>query len=687
MTSRNLFFKLMKEDIKRRIWTIALASIVFFFSYPVLLAIMIEKYNSYQYKIEHVREQILHFVGIRSELGVLIVVCGAAICGLSGFFYLHSKKKVDFYHSIPVRREALFAVSYINGLLIYLVPYIISILISFIILSINHVMSGEIFHEVLKAIGINFLFYSLIYTVIVIAVMLTGNFIISCFGTAVLLIYGPCVLALKEAYFSTFFHTYYMKNQDMDGFVLFLSPIGRYIETIQKSSSEIGGNIVITLIVTILLIILALFLYTKRPSEAAGKAMAFSISKPVIKIMLVVPLTLAGGILFREVTYGNSQGWFFFGLVIAFIISYAIIEIIYNFDIRCAFLHKKELLTCAGMIAVVILIFELDVTHYDSYLPSKSDIKTMSVSVDGLDEDIHYSDKDTTYINGEKYQLERMKLTNFDNAYDLVKAGIKNINHDEDGYMEGTYGYNVKYTLKNGKEVYRAYKLTSEDRMKLIKKLYENQEFKEAHYPIYQLDAEYIKKISCYNTFENKEFSLNQEEKNQLVEDYKADLSNLTLDEHAKNPLAYITIRLNNENLYDYPVYSSFSNTIKFLNNHGFNATDGVTAQVVKEITISNNQDTSNDNTTDNMDGNVMKIIDEGKTIKYQDQQKIRQILEGLVEDQHYYMNQAVINVEDMVRVDMVVKKDNYGNIEKYNCYFRKGNIPDFVKKDIGYIE
>ena len=39
MTSASLFFKLQKEDLKRRIWVIALLFLGFFFAYPVNLAL------------------------------------------------------------------------------------------------------------------------------------------------------------------------------------------------------------------------------------------------------------------------------------------------------------------------------------------------------------------------------------------------------------------------------------------------------------------------------------------------------------------------------------------------------------------------------------------------------------------------------------------------------------------------
>ena len=42
MTSASLFFKLQKEDLKRRIWVVALLFLGFFFAYPVNLALTME---------------------------------------------------------------------------------------------------------------------------------------------------------------------------------------------------------------------------------------------------------------------------------------------------------------------------------------------------------------------------------------------------------------------------------------------------------------------------------------------------------------------------------------------------------------------------------------------------------------------------------------------------------------------
>ena len=49
MTSASLFFKLQKEDLKRRIWVIALLFLGFFFAYPVNLALIMENAANSQF--------------------------------------------------------------------------------------------------------------------------------------------------------------------------------------------------------------------------------------------------------------------------------------------------------------------------------------------------------------------------------------------------------------------------------------------------------------------------------------------------------------------------------------------------------------------------------------------------------------------------------------------------------------
>ncbi len=48
----------------------------------------------------------------------LAVIILAVTCGVSMFAYLHNRRKVDFYHSLPISRSRLFAVDYATGALL-----------------------------------------------------------------------------------------------------------------------------------------------------------------------------------------------------------------------------------------------------------------------------------------------------------------------------------------------------------------------------------------------------------------------------------------------------------------------------------------------------------------------------------------------------------------------------------------
>ena len=416
MISKSLFFKLQMEDFKRRIWTIALSVLMFFLFLPIQLSMRIEDYERFYNRSGiTVFDQIVRFMGPMNDMIVVLTIGCAVICGLSGFYYLQSRKKVDLYHSLPIRREFLFSYHFLNGILIYFIPYIINVILCFIVLQTKGYMNADVFITTVAAMGVHLLFYCLLYTLAVIAVILTGNIIISGLGVAVFLLYGILISEVKEMYFYTFFSTYY-GNGSLNLIERFFSPISIYINTISQMGDNglqgSVGRIIVVSIVCILLIGLAILLYRWRSSEAAGKAMAYSAIQPVVKFLLVILLSLAGGIIFYELSSNRSYGWFLFGLIFVFILSHAIIEIIYHFDIRSAFRNKKQMALCAIIVAVIASVFRYDVFQYDTYFPQENKLASMSVALQGLDNNLSYfriKDNNAAYIDQTEYQLQHMK--------------------------------------------------------------------------------------------------------------------------------------------------------------------------------------------------------------------------------------------------------------------------------------
>jgi hypothetical protein len=652
MTLKSLFFKLQIEDVKRRIWTGVLAMLVFFLDLPVIAAMYLGNYN---YNKEHnfgyyklITDYIIDYLKSANVFLIIITVVGACICALSGFSFLHSRKKVDLFHSIPVRREMIFAVQYVNGILIYLIPYVVNLLLCYIIFIIYGGMSITAVQFTLTTLLINLLFFMLIYTIIIIAVLLTGNFIVSCLGAGAFLAYGPALMITKSAYFSSFFKTYYSVTSEYDMFT-FLSPIGIYY---RESKSNHWETKAVVLVVTLILIVFALLLYKKRPSEAAGKAMAFSISKPIIKFLLAIPLTLMGGMLFRSISSSDHTIWFIFGLAFSLLLSYAIIEIIYNFDIRSAFRHKKQLLLYAGVIILVSCVFQFDLLHYDSYLPAKANIESMSVNFQGVAQNLNMD-----------RNMKAMKLTDIDAAYRLCQAGSKEMKtYSSDAQTENlSHSYTVRFDLKNGRTVYRNYQLYEKNNYDLMNQVYSDPKYKEGSIDIFQWKITEQGNITCNDNFNTKEFTLEKNQFEKFLTIYKDDLKTLTLDDLAAgNPLTHINIRMSVGHNFDYYVFPKFKNTIAFLKEHGFDAGKKLDVSDVKAIEVRSSQS--------------------GESKQYSSKEQLERILPSIVENEFAWNNQAVIDTETDYDV-VVITKDAFENQSKNSYFFEKGKVPDFVLK------
>lgn len=688
MISKNLFSNLLKEDLKRRLWTIALSVLMFFIAFPIVCALSIGgDYNTW----ERTQELLTQILATNNFFINFITILGALVCGLSSFYYLHSKKKVDLFHSIPIRREKLFVVNYLNGLLIYIVPYLINIIVAFLIIQINGHMTGELLKVALIAISINFMFYTIIYTLAVIAVLLTGNIVISIFGTGVFLCYGPLLMIVKEIYYSDFFKHYPGTFSEWKMFT-FLSPIGSYLhmanvqigysyKTYSAYLQEgIGLGIVKTLITILVLVAFAIFLFKKRSSEAAGKAMSFSISKPIIKFLLIVPITMLGGIIFKQISSStNSMGWFVFGLIFIFVIISAIIEIMFNFDIRTAFTRRRHLLLSAIVTSIVICIFQFDLFHYDSYLPSKDKIAYMSVYINNLYSSRSYFNENKssnvrTYMTSQDYHLKYVKLKEIDAAYSLAELGMKE-NTDYLNTGNESFNYRVKYVLNNGKEVERIYQLESAKYNDLITSIYDSKEFREVHYQIYDIKSSDILSISADSQKGSKDITLSDGEMNELLEIYKDELSMSKLQDLVNSQVvATINFRFKNEQYASYEVYSNFTELIEFLEVRGFKEFYSITAENVNTLGI--NYYPPN--------GEAAEKYADINTITYTNKEEIEEILLNAIDQERYWRFSSVMDKNDYLDIYVTADVDDYGNGTQASYFFRKDRIPDFVKEDFG---
>lgn len=616
MTSKNLFFKLMKKDLGQRLWAVALIGMGCFFAYPVTAAVSagdIERYEDLKLGMIRYSDQILEWLSFENGMTAFVMMVAALVCGISGFAWLNAKSKVDFYHSIPVRREVLFAVDFINGILIMAVPYVISMAAAGCIAVGYGVDGTKLWPVIFAACGLHLTYFILMYTMVVVSVMLTGNMVVAFLGCVVFSSVVPLAVSLIQGYFMMFFRTGMWESwQNLMETGIRFSPVCEYINSMEAyiNGERMAPYVMAALAASALFTAVGCFLYKKRPSEAAGKAMAFSVTMPVIRIILVLLSAFGLGAFFWGLR--SSTGWAVFGIICGAVISHCTIEIIYHFDFKRLFEHPVQLAGCVLVSVAVLFAFRYDWFGYDTYIPDAGKVRCAAVSVDRLDswvsrgyvlkkEDGSYQWK---YLEDD-WLLDMMESEDVETICNIAAAGVEQLQekkqdtvvYEEDGSFSRV---KICYTMKNGRKVYRSYHMDLDRNLPLFEKLYASEAYKKASFPLMKKTADEVADIRWRCGGEASEVrldALGKEEKKELLETYQKEFSEMTI-EQLKYELPAGLIRFtsdmdvaalnwehfqktqDSEDYYPYlsynfaekdyyPVYRSFKETCSLLRKHG----------------------------------------------------------------------------------------------------------------------
>ena len=728
MTSKSLFFKLMKEDFKTRVWTLAISILIFFFSLIVATAMMISfnlyEGSAYSYKAD-LALNFISYIDVKNPFFGMIFIVLALVMAMSGFSYLYSKKKVDMYHSLPVKREVLYFVKIINGILIVVIPFAISEILASLLILAN---TGEIMviTSALWSIAEWTLLFILSYFLTVFSIMLTGNMLIGILACGFFSFYFPLISLVLKGYQSTFFDTYYTS-----GFIIenVLPNMSSFMLMFNIFELKWLTRIIIVILASIVFLFINLFLYKKRASEAAGKSVSFNVIKLPIKSMMVIFMSILMYLLGYEVM-NDSIGWGLFGLIVSGVITHCVMEIIYNQDFKKIFAKKIELLVLIIISIFIAAAFQFDIFGYDSYIPSASQIKSTAVISNLLESnseqyynkveisDGYYNDSfvDVDYASDSKIEadlIKKMDIQNKDAVLELARQGIEAAKYDLELY--GNFDkVLISYKLKNGRTVGRVYYVDLDQSTSGLSSVYADESYKKSIYPILSEDAENIVSLDFNGIMDNDTHIVfhDDELKKKLVETYKKELMNLDYETKLKS-YPFASIRFNNEFMEDalkkyagfnytsdsttavnskwenvyanslesvgfYPIYPEFKETLALLKEMDVEVIYKFPAEYVESIDVSYNDWENND--PDNNIEEVESYSSETTPKTFTDKKDIEDILDKLVICDSPYKE----NLNEDRNYAAII---NTGNLESsayrgYNSYgFKKGNIPDIVKK------
>ncbi|MCM1173793.1 MAG: hypothetical protein NC341_01945 [Blautia sp.] len=707
MTSKNSFLVSSKENNKRRIWVWVISILGQLLLYPGILTIYLSRisfrnadgvYDTPELYENALQEAAADALGFQPFSMLPIALLGILIA-VQGFSYLYDRKKVDMYYSVPVSSKRRFAVIYGNGLFIYVIPALSGILTGILIASAQGAMSGRCMAECGLALLLNLLYFLVVYHTAVLAVMLTGNVIITGFAAAILLgiVYVASFMlqVLRNAFFETatsFFTGSSAAGSvitDYDHHIYRLKQASQLSDVIQEILPVYGKWFVSALF----FLALAYLAYRKRPAEAAGKAVAFNWLKPVVKIAVSVVAGLIVCWIVYDATYYNA--------VLAALsmtggtaLCCIVMEVIYEADIRGAFRHLVSTGAATACIVLIFCIYKFDLPGYDSYVPEAGEIESFVLDIGPYQNYWEWNgeSKSIRYRSDSEYYAENMFLTDADALCELAHKSRET----DAGSMEDCREVRVLYRLRSGKEVSRCFWIDFGDASneELINRIIGTQEYRDGFY----LLANEAVEIPCAEmereweiTYTNGtiETQLPASESERLREMWLKDMEQFDFTlAHQERPCGQLKweFRISYTDLC-VPVYESFTNTLAVLREYQAYYPIELRAEDILSVEITNRHEQDQDAYFDADAAYAVAAeaadTNHSVTKEFTDPYEIAEIVKNVYPSgsmPSLYWNEADITDRDYEVVITFKTDTDYPYKRGYFQYvFLKDRVPDFV--------
>ena len=707
------FIEQMRENAKRRTWLFALLSFVLLLSYPVFTALQLARYGRATAGAVEVGHDIL---GINNGWTLIFVTIGAVLCAVEGFSWLSSRKKTDMYISQPITAGRRFAFTYMNGILLCFLPYLVSLVLAMFVLAGAGALVPVTFVEVLFTVAVAFVYFLAVYNLALIAVMLSGRKGMTLFFLLTAFLYDIVLRLTLESYCSDYFTTYY---QPGDRITLYFSPPMRMFYTLYEAdfswnldngmtaAGHLLKNIVLPMLpgLGILLLEAAIFgaaayyCYKKRPMEAASSPLAFRKTKGPLKALLMVPAGLLGSLCFCNIS-GNNDNVFVAvsGLLIGVLFAQAVMEIIYEGDLRAFARHKVSFAAGAAVTIFLYLFFVMDLSGYDTWVPDAGQVESAAIGISFSNRyNIMNVDEMGNTTNNDSYvMLQTMKMTDVSSVLSLAQDGMgKNaMKRNQDSKL---IQCTVKYHMKNGSVKYRDFFFDYEQEKTVLDILFANREYKEAANQVLSARMDRIfEKGRGYYYNGMDEYSVTHKDATALMRAYQEDVWKMSFsDVKDKAPCGILKLRYKEEEdaperTLEYPVFPSYKKTIEYLLSKKaelYMAIDPATVGSVQVMVYHDRGDVpaavtvENGMTTYTYDAQSADYVEKEYTKRSEIEEILKcvypqELVNFAYTDQGFDMSISI----GMKSVDAEGKES--GDWEYFLA--KKELLPDFVKKDIG---
>lgn len=537
--------------------------------------------------------------------------------------------------------------------------------------------------------------------------MLTGSLFVTICAFGVLAGYEMLLYMLINSYESNFFenyNSYFVSSHPKLSVVWdYMSFMGAFAYQTSAADPANPANTALVMLpyygkwfaLAAFLLAAAYLCYKKRPSEAAGKALAYRKTEPVVKIAVAVAAAMALGILVYEVSYG-SVAMMLVGMMAGGVICCAFMEVIYDFDIKGAVRHLVSSgIALAGILAV-FFIFKTDLFGYDNYIPDESDVESIAFSTNN--NYYSYWNEEFEYIPSTGYLMKNMYITDTEPVLELAKRAQEKSEED----MSDLRYFYVLYRLKSGREVGRQIRVYFDDpaNEECLNRLIGTEEWRKGTIQTVT-DAEsydHVKKITYSNGI--VQAAVPYQDAQTLREAWIKDMEQFDFSfARANFPCGRINFMFTNYMDVDLPVYESFDNTIAYLKSQGAYYPASLNASDIAEVTVINYH---YDMMQEDNPVTAYQMLEAGKaraeeyddfTVKatFTDEEQIAQIVSGIYPTYRMDLSwhRGEKDFDNNYEINVVFKSDTAYPYERGNYYFAyrffADKAPDFVAEATAY--
>lgn len=612
MKSKVQFFSLskalIKEDLRRNWVFMVLMYVLMFFSSELIIIL---KSNSPGTQAEI----LTNFLVLQNPVILIISVIFPVISSVFMFKYLHNSGSVSIMHSLPLTRSKLFFSKYLTGLIMLIVPVLALAVTTAPLLGPvqknykTHILDetisyGGIFGEIevgkysfsmlVQWALICILVMTFVYTLSVLAGIVTGNVFLHVIISLVFNFFLPIAYYLLKFYFGISLYGYSLFGNEFLS-TRIMTPVLLITRSFGYGEALRPWLIVIYIVVIIGICLLARWAYGKRKVERAGSSLVFRSMEIVVLYMTTFSGMLIVGFLFEQHLGGMKM--FYTGVLIGGVVTLVIASMIIQKSLKI--FNKKSLIDMSVYIvvaAIFVSAVNFDLTGFEKRVPDPNNVKYATAT--GFSFSRPFDTDYFSHKNGPKItNKDDLKvLADFHKDITKSKEGEKKdksrvyfdtqFSYDKKGIFKENREYMLSYEfIKNNEnlakllesESYKKESLLSTKKGAYSKIFIQQQEYSDAKMDDYLYDDFAMGEFNYLNgTGYGEDYELKKEDYKEFIEVLNKDFMNITAKDMLSTKRYATKIYLESSNkkgmIYNgahYYIPFSYKNTLNWMKEKG----------------------------------------------------------------------------------------------------------------------